>query len=71
MSIQQINLEMCKALGLDAKTTARVEIVLSPTELPTVVVYRHLKPSDVDRLQTVIEQMRLKVVPDVQTPEQP
>lgn len=60
MSAITVNIEICRALGLDPKTTSRVEIVIEPGQLPRMLVQRRVTAADVDKLATVVEQLRLK-----------
>ena len=59
MSPTEINLEICRAIGIDPKTVSKVVLTLEPGELPTVVVTRCATPADADGLRTAVEMLQL------------
>lgn len=55
----QLNLDLCRALGIkDTKDVFAVTLYIRPSELPRIVVERHLLSAD--GLLTATEVLRLK-----------
>lgn len=61
---REVNEALCRALGLDPATTMRVEIVLSPLDFPSIKVQRRITDAVSDKLQTAIEALHLKLIPE-------
>lgn len=59
MSVTQLNLDLCRALGVkDPEQASAVTLEIRPGQMPRVIVERVLKTAD--GLQTAAAQLRLK-----------
>lgn len=60
MSHLEINLELCRALGIDTAKTTKVVLTIEAGKLPMIEVHRFVKLDDADKLQTAITMLQLK-----------
>lgn len=64
MTLQQLNRELCAALGIkDITNVSQVVLTITASETPRIVVHRIVRTAD--GLQTAVEQLRLKPEPVV------
>lgn len=58
-TIRQLNMDLARALGVkDFDGVTEVSLTLTPGQLPTVKVHRHLRTAD--GLQTAVEVLKLR-----------
>jgi hypothetical protein len=60
MSVNDINIEFCKAFGVDPERVFKIVVTLEAAKLPELIVWKHGANTDADKFATVIERLQLR-----------
>lgn len=63
MTPNQINVEICRALGVSPSEVQKLVLVVEPGKFPVIHITRLQKARDVDGLHTLVQMLELKPVP--------